>query len=490
MLVNPPFLENYSRQSRSPCVAKSGTIYYAYYLAYAGCALEQSGFTVVHFDAIVERLNHQMSLERIAHEAPDLVIIDTSTPSIINDIEFARDVKIRLPNCVVGMVGTFPSKNTSEFFSLCQNHDSPVDVVLRGEYEASVVELACSLKKGGSYKDVEGIAYLGDGVVVENGKAQQISEDFLEALPLVSEYYLRHFGEEGIKRHFYASINWPYIQILTSRGCPYKCSFCNIPSIGSYRKRSIQSVVDEFCFIANNMSFVKEIFIEDDTFPIDKKRTIQLCNELKKLNLNITWSCNARVNTDAETLKAMHEAGCRLTCVGFESPSADGLTGIIKRTSLDQQESFMMAANEAGMKVNGCFILGLPGDNKASINETIQYSIRLQPNTAQFYPHMLYPGTGSFDWAESEGLLAHKDWSKWLTNEGFHNTPLRLPDMSSEELLEKCDEARLRFYTNPRYLFRMAMQSLTSWREAQRMFIAGKKFFPLLFSYVKKRLRG
>lgn len=146
----------------------------------------------------------------------------------------------------------------------------------------------------------------------------------------------------------------------------------------------------------------------------------------------------------------------------------------------------MRDANTVGMKVNGCFILGLPGDTLESINETIEYSKRLMPNTVQFYPHMLYPGTESFKWAEKNNLLAHKDWTLWLTKEGFHNTPLKTENFTSDELLRLADEARLRFYTNPRYIFKMFIQGVTSPRELQRMFIAGKSFFPLLVGYVFK----
>ena len=144
-------------------------------------------------------------------------------------------------------------------------------------------------------------------------------------------------------------------------------------------------------------------------------------------------------------------------------------------------------SQKIGIKVNGCFIIGLHGDTRESIKETVQYSKKLMPNTAQFYPHMVYPGTGSFEWAESNNLLEHKDWSKWNTPEGFHNTPLSLNGLSSQDLLELADDARREFYTNPKYLIKMLAQSLTSFSEFQRMLIAGRSFFPLLFSYFIKK---
>jgi len=485
--INPPFLKNYSRQSRSPSVAKSGTIYFSYYLAYAGAAMEMHGHNVKHIDAISHDLNEDTVLKSIAEFSPSLIIFDTSTPSIVNDIKFASRIKKLLPDCLLFAVGTFPSKNTIEFEKLNKKYNSQITGCLIGEYEESAAELANALGKKNSISDIEGIILLDGSPIPDKPQLRKTSPDFLDSLPFVSEFYLRHLGKSGIEKHFYASITWPYIQILTARGCPYKCSFCNIPSIGSYRTRSVDSVISELKFIVEKMPFVKEVFIEDDTFPINKKRTIEICKRIISEGIKIKWSCNARVNTDIETLQWMKKAGCRLACVGFESPATDALEGVTKKTSLVEQELFMQNANKAKIKINGCFILGLPGETTKSIDNTIEYAKRIMPNTAQFYPHMLYPGTGSFEWAEKNNLLEHKDWEKWNTPEGFHNTPLKINGMSSTDLLQFADTARKRFYTNPRYLIKMFFQCIISPSELQRILIAGKTFFPLLLGYIFKK---
>ena len=143
-----------------------------------------------------------------------------------------------------------------------------------------------------------------------------------------------------------------------------------------------------------------------------------------------------------EVLEAMKDANCRLICVGFEPPVKEGLDGVVKKTSVNLQEQFMESAHEIGLKINGCFILGLPGDDRNKIDDTIKYAKKLLPNTAQFYPHMLYPGTKSFEWAEESGMITHKDWDKWLTEDGYHNTPLLQNGISSDEPLNLCDKAR------------------------------------------------
>ena len=487
VLCNPPYLKNYSRQSRSPCVAKSGTIYYSYYLAYAAAALEKNGHNVQLIDCVVEELNHQSSIDKVLLFEPDLVVVDTSTPSIKNDLEFCRNLKRNSQNLKVIITGTFPSKADNYLKDLLHNDPLNIDAWCYGEYEITLVDF-CNFESLNFDKAPRGMGILNADGEIEKGENTILPDnDFLDGLPFVSEIYKKHYGEKVIKKHFYASIRWPYLHILTSRGCPYKCSFCNIPSIGSYRVRSIDNVIAELIYIEKNMPYIKEVFFEDDTFPINKKRVLEFCEKYNSNNLKLTWSCNGRVNTDLEVLKAMKAANCRLICVGFESPSSESLEGILKKTTLESQKKFMANANEAKIKINGCFILGLHGDNQDSIKKTIEYSKELLPNTAQFYPHMLYPGTGSFKWAKENNLILHTDWEKWLTKEGYHSTPLIQNNITPEQLLSLCDEARSTFYLNPKYLIKMVIQSLKDFSEFQRILIAGKTFFPILLKSLTKR---
>nr|ADI22507.1 Fe-S oxidoreductase [uncultured verrucomicrobium HF0500_08N17] len=482
LTLNPPFFKNYSRQSRSPCVAKSGTIYYSYYLAYATGALEQNGFDVTLYDSIAFDSDREQTLNDIREINPDLIITDSSTPSIINDVNFAMEIKKKLPNCHINMVGTFPSKAGYEEIQAI--NPDPIDSICRGEYEITAVKLANALKKQNSLSSVDGLSYKENGNIIKNTNAILPTTDTLDSLPFVTSVYKKHFGKKGINKHFYASITWPYVHILTARGCPYSCSFCNIPSIASYRTRSIENVVNEFKYIQEELPYVNEIFIEDDTFPVNKNRTLELCERLIDEKVKIRWSCNARVDTNPDVLGTMRKAGARLLCVGFESPNKSALDGVIKKTNKNKQEEFMNSCNKHDLKVNGCFIIGLPGDNDIKIDQTIDFAKKLMPNTAQFYPHMLYPGTGSFKWAEENGYLRTKDWSKWLTKDGMHNTPLELPDLPPERLLMWTNLARRRFYFNYKYIFKMLVQAIRYPKEGIRMFISGKTFFKHLFRYL------
>jgi radical SAM superfamily enzyme YgiQ (UPF0313 family) len=468
LMINPPFLKNYSRQSRSPCVTKSRTIYYPYYLAYATGALEKAKFEPTLIDAVTRKWSKKETIEFTKQEKFDLIVLDTSTPSIHNDIKIAEEIKKVLPQAHVSMVNTHVT-NMPEW---TLHQSNAVDSVCIGEFDNTLVFLAKALKQGKELQTVPGIAFKEKNTIVKT-KERKLVED-LDELPFVSEIYLRHFGEKLIKEYFYASIQWPEIQILTARGCPNSCSFCNIPMKHSYRARSIANVIKELKFIQENMPFINEIMIEDDTFPANKKRTIDLCNAIIEKGIKLTWSCNARVNTDLETLKKMKEAGCRLTCVGFETPSQESLNKIMKGQTKDMQIKFKENADKVGILVNGCFILGLPNDNTQTMQATINFAKFLNPQTAQFYPLMVYPGTKAYKWAKENKYLKTEDFSKWLTSEGLHNTVIERPELSAEEIVKWCNKARVEFYVkNMKYWKKALIQSIKNPNEGVRIAKAG-----------------
>ena len=482
LLVNPPFLKNYSRQSRSPCVTKSGTLYFPYFLAYTTGAAEKAGFEAKLVDAIISGLTPEKAAETAKEFAPDLIVLDTSTPSIYNDVRFAEALKKALPGAHITLTGTFPTNMPEYTLKLSKEIDS----VCRGEYDYTVVELAKTLERNGDMKSVKGLAYLKNGKMTVTEPRPPIAD--LDELPFVSAVYKKHLGEALMKKYFYASVTWPYIQVLTARGCPYNCAFCNSPFKNSYRARSIKNVADEFEYIQNELPFVSEVMLEDETFPAQKQRTLELCAELVKRKIRVKWSCNARVNTDLETLKAMKGAGCRLLCVGFESAVQTQLNSVSKGTTKDMQTEFMENTRKAKLLVNGCFILGLPEDTAETMQATIDFAKELNPNTAQFYPLMVYPGTKAYEWAKEKGYLSTEDFSKWITPEGLHSTTISRPGLTNQELIERCNNARLQFYTGRKYLLKVAGQALTNPKEAIRIAKGGSVLVSHLFrTAVKKK---
>ena len=476
LMLNPPFIPKYSRQSRSPAKTKGGTIYFPYFLAYAAGVLEKNGFNVKLLDAVAKDLSHDETLDVIKKFNPSLVVVDTSTPSIINDVEFASRIKKKLENVHVNLVGTHPTHLPEETLKMSDKIDS----VCVWEYDYTVRDLAIALEKGMDLKNVEGLCFRGGKKIVKN-KSRTLIQN-LDDLPFVSEVYKKHLN---IKDYFYASVEYPQVTILTARGCPYNCTFCNSPFKASYRFRSVENVIQELEFIKNELPEVREVMIEDETFPAVKSRTIKLCDEIIKRKINMKWSCNARVNTDFETLKTMKKAGCRLLCVGFESPVQGILDSIKKGTTKNTQIEFMNNCNKLGLLVNGCFILGLPGDTKETIINTIEFAKLLNPDTAQFYPLMVYPGLPAYEWAKQKKYLTTEDYSKWLTKEGWHNCVLDRPDLLGEELLKMCDKARMEFYLRPKYFIKRLKFLARGKGEIKRVIIGGNTFFRYLIKVLK-----
>jgi radical SAM superfamily enzyme YgiQ (UPF0313 family) len=247
------------------------------------------------------------------------------------------------------------------------------------------------------------------------------------------------------------------------------------------RMRSVENVLDEIEYIIGAFNGVKAIFFEDDTFTANRKRCVELSEGIIKREIKISWTANARANLDFETMKAMRVAGCRSLCVGFESGSQEMLDNIKKKTVLENMGRFMEDARRAGILIHGCFMVGLPGETLQTMRMTLDLAKRLNPDTVQFYPMMIYPGTEAYDWYRDRGLLTTGDYSKWLTPAGLHNTVIRTEHLSSEELVRFCDNARREFYLRPAYLFYKLRQVVAHPEELPRTLKSARTFMKYLF---------
>jgi len=248
-----------------------------------------------------------------------------------------------------------------------------------------------------------------------------------------------------------------------------------------YRSRSVQNVVDELEYIATNLPQVNDIFFEDDTLTISRKRMRAICDEIMRRGLDIAWTCNARADVDLETLKKMKAAGCRLMCVGYESGDQRVLDRMKKHMTVEKMRQFAKDAKRARILVHGCFMVGAPGETRESMMRTLELAKELNPDTAQFYPIMIYPGTEAYTWAEKNDYITASDFSEWLTEDGLHNTVVSRPDLPAKEMVEFCDYARQEFYLRPRYVLSKGWEILTHPHEGKRFFKSFRTFAKYLF---------
>ena len=477
LTLNPPFHPRFSRSQRSPAVIKSGVLYYPIWLAYATGVLEQDGFQVKLVDAPAAGYDLQTVLELVDDLNPHLVIIETSTPSIFNDLEVADAIKSRYPGSFILCVGPHVTALPEETLSF----SSSLNAVARGEYDYTVRDLARRLSSGGDLGTVEGLSYReNDGVIIHNTDRELIQD--LDCLPFVSEVYKRHLR---IEDYHYSIALHPHVTIITGRGCPYKCTFCMWPQTITgplYRLRSVENIIKEFEFIAHELPQVKDIFIEDDTFTVNQERCILLAKALIEKGNKIPFTANSRANVTFETLEWLKKAGLRLLCVGFESGDQDVLNAMKKGMRVEQFYTFQRDARRAGVLVHGCFMAGNAGETSKTLAKTMKLATELNPDTAQFYPLMVYPGTEAYESAKSNGSLKTTDFQEWLTPGGLHNTVISQPGLSADELVSWCNQARRSFYLRPGYILSKGWQMIMQPREAGRILRSAQAFSKHLLS--------
>ena len=466
-LLNPPFkteLGKFSRASRSPAITKSGTLYNPLWLAYACAYLEKNNIETKLYDSCAEQTNLEDTIKIIKNYNPQLIVLDTSTPSINEDVHCAEEIKKLMPNVHICLVGTHPSVLTEEVL----NMSTSIDSIARHEYDATVVDLAKAINENRDLSTVDGISYRKDGHIINNPDRAYIEN--LDEFPFVSEIYKKHLN---INNYFFSAATLPMVMIMTGRGCPSRCFFCVYPQTfhgHKYRLRSAENVVAEFEWIVNNLPEVKSIGIEDDTFTANPERAKEICRMLikKGIHKKVKWWANTRVHTDLELMKLMKKAGCRLIIPGFESGSQEILNNIKKGTKIEQAIEYMKNAKKAKLLVHGCFMVGNKGEIKETMQKTLDFAIKLNPDSAQFFPLIPYPGTQAFDWAKENGYIKTYDYSKWLKEDGNHECVVSYPNLSSEDLVDFCTYARRKFYLRPRYLMYKAFQSLRNFDEMKR----------------------
>ncbi len=483
-VLNPPFLDKFSRSQRSPAVTKSGTLYYPTWLASIVGVLEQDGHEVVFTDAPARGLDAKACLALASKATPRLVVVEMSTPSVESDLAFCQALKSTLQDIFIVAVGTHVSALPTETLA----SGPALDAAARREADYTLRDLAATLANASSgerpdtsgLKNIPGLSYRReDGDIVHNPERPYIED--LDALPWLSKVYRKHLR---IDDYFNPNAPPPMVTLLTSRGCPFHCTFCTYPQTFTgrkYRFRSIQDIVDEMQFVEQQMPEARSIFFEDDTLTANKKRCRELAEAVIARGLRIPWVANSRIEVDLETLRLLKRAGCRHLCVGFESGDPRSLEYMHKGTNIPRMFQFMKDARAAGVRVHGCFMVGFPGEDQTALDRTLKLALDLNPDTAQFYPVMVYPGTEAYDDYRRRGWIAASSYRDWLTPEGLHNCVIHNEHFTASELVHWCDTARKRFYLRPHYILRKLGQAATDSHERARTWRAAKVFARHLF---------
>jgi hopanoid biosynthesis associated radical SAM protein HpnJ len=410
---------------------------------------------------------HHVSGEETINIAKDyeFLVLFTSTPGFPGDIRLAQAIKNANPRIKIAFVGPHVSVLPEKSLNEC----AAIDFVCRKEFDYAVTDYA----KGKPLEEIAGVSYRKDGKVIHNPDAPQIQD--LDSLPHVTEVYKRDLD---VTRYNVPFLLHPYVSLYTTRGCPAQCTFCLWPQTLSghpWRKRSSDDVAAEMAKAKQLWPDVKEFFFDDDTFNIQKARTIELCAKLKPLGL--TWSCTSRVTTDFETLKAMKEAGCRLLIVGYESGDPQILKNIKKGATVERARQFTKDCHKLGLVIHGDFILGLPGETRETINNTIAFAKELDVETIQVSVAHAYPGTELYDYAVKNGFMVST--SKMVDEGGHQLAHIQYPGLPADVILSEVHRFYDEYYFRPKAAFRILRKAAFNGDERRRLYKEAKTFLKL-----------
>jgi hopanoid biosynthesis associated radical SAM protein HpnJ len=398
----------------------------------------------------------------------DLVVMHTSTPSFAADAKMAAALKDVNPNLKVGFVGAKVAVQPKESLEQAP----AIDFVGRNEFDFTIKEVA----EGRAFSEIDGLSYRNsEGVLVHNPE-RAVLED-MDRLPFVSEVYKRDLR---IEDYFIGYLKHPYVSFYTGRGCKSRCTFCLWPqTVGGhrYRVRSVGHVVDEVKYILANFPQVKEVFFDDDTFTDNAPRAEAVARELGKLG--VTWSCNAKANVPRETLKVLKDNGLRLLLVGYETGNQQILFNIKKGMRVDVARRFTRDCHELGIAIHGTFILGLPGETKETIEETIKFATEINPHTIQVSLAAPYPGTFLFNQAVENGWL-DAEHAELVDEHGIQIAPLHYPHLSHQEIFDSVETFYRRFYFRAGKIASIVGEMVRSPEMMVRRLREGVEFFRFL----------
>lgn len=411
-------------------------------LAYIGGVSERSGHEVRVLDMEID----DTPLESVINDwQPDIFGITANTPQI----KAAWTTAARIKSCsdrpvvIGGAHATIMPDETLEIGS--------VDIVVRGEGEETWDVLCSVVALGGSMEKVRGISYRqSDGTIVHNENRPPIA--IMDTLPVPAYHLFRMDsytslqptldGGSGPVRSF---------SIMTSRGCPYRCTYCSQSIFpAKWRPRSPDHVITEWEHLVKDLG-ATEIGILDDSFNIDRKRALAICDGIIENKLNrVPWLLinGMRANlADLELLQRMKDAGCKRVAFGVESGSQKILDSIEKNLTLDQIRTAFQNARKVGLETIGFFMIGLPGDTEATMEETIRFAIELDPLVANFSMTTPFPGTSLYETVKAHGHLLMNGWEDYVFFEG--KARYELDSMTAELAERKWHEAYRRFYMRP-----------------------------------------
>jgi hopanoid biosynthesis associated radical SAM protein HpnJ len=412
----------------------------------------------------------RIGLDAVLAEARtrDLCVIHTSTPSFASDARVAAALKSENPSLKIGFVGAKVAVQPEASL-----RDAPaIDFVARNEFDFTIAEVA----EGRDLAAIDGLSFRDAGGGIIHNRDRAVLED-MDRLPFVTEVYKRDLR---IEDYFIGYLLHPYVSLYTGRGCKSHCTFCLWPqTVGGhrYRVRSAGHVAEEVRLIKSSFPQVREIFFDDDTFTDNLPRAEEIARELGRIG--VPWSCNAKANVPRETLRVLRDNGLRLLLVGYESGNQQILHNIKKGMRIEVAKRFTRDCHDLGITIHGTFILGLPGETRETIEETIRFATEINPHTLQVSLAAPYPGTFLHRQAVENGWLdaAH---AELVDDHGVQMAPLSYAHLSHTEIFDSVETFYRRFYFRAPKIASIVGEMVRSPQMMKRRLREGVEFFQFL----------
>jgi radical SAM superfamily enzyme YgiQ (UPF0313 family) len=464
LLLNPPLVNGIAFTRQGRCQEREdvlGTTKPPYTLALLASLLREAGCDVRLVDATAERLTVEQIISRLEGFTPTLIVFPSTTPTLDADAAHAAQLKAHY-NAPIFCFG--PHASTAPELSMARVPD--VDGMFVGEPEDGVLQLA-RLDSVDRMSEVATLTSRPNGPAgpIVPHRAHGSFTGFLTmpypAWDLVS-----------LKNYALPLVDKPYIIVETSRGCPYACDFCVAPihQGHKFRERSAKTLVDEMERSYRDQG-VEFFYLWGDTVTLNVKSFTAFCDELIARKLPIQWFGNARADnlTDPAFVHRLKRAGCWMLALGVESESEEVRKDMVKRLESQKIQAAFRNMRQAGVKSFAFFIFGYPGETPASMEQTIDYAIELDPDFANFYPAVPYPGTALHEKCVREGLLPPEASADWTKLE-YSYYVLNGNGLSDRLVMDAINRAKRRFFLRPSYIARhagdLARLATTKWHVA------------------------
>ena len=430
-------------------------------LAYCASVLRERGFGVRLIDCIIDDISLDGLEKQIQAFRPDFVVLNVVTPSFKSDISTVKTIKKINNNIKTAIIGIHGTALPDQCFS----EEPLLDFVVRHEPEITLLELLLAIQGGSQLSTIDGISYIYNGHITHNKNRAPINN--LDDLPFPA-YDLIHR-----EKYTMPFTNKPFLLVGSGRGCPYPCIYCadHVYYGKKIRLRSPKSLVDELTFYKTTFG-IEDFLFWSEGFTLKPIAAKEFAEEIMARNLSIRWVCNSRVdNIDREMISLFKKAGCTTIGYGIESGSQEILDKVKKRITIAQIRNTVRITKEADIEVVAHTIIGLPGETRETINQTIDLLLELDVDFAQFYCAVPFPGSPLYTEATKNKWINTSDWKMFEQNFSVLDTP----ELSAKEIMELRNKAYKKFYFRPKIIYR-TLKKIRSFKDLNKFTLMAKEF--------------